>query len=158
MSSKAFGGSSKAVSMVDVTPKPEVPRAAEAEGFIRLRPSTIKAIKEGRVAKGNVFAVAELSAINAVKKTPENVLLAHPIPITGVDVRLEVNDEKCQVKALVKVTTVAKTGVELEALAGVMASLLNVFDMCKYLEKTEDGQYDVACITDIRVVSKQKGS
>ncbi|MEM2926245.1 MAG: cyclic pyranopterin monophosphate synthase MoaC [Candidatus Bathyarchaeia archaeon] len=158
MSSKGGEIISKAVSMVDITPKPEILRTAEAEGIIRLKPNTIKAIKEGKISKGNIFAVAELSAINAVKKTPENVLLAHPIPITGVDVKLEVDDKLCQVKARVKVTAVAKTGVELEALAGVMASLLNIFDMCKYLEKKEDGQYDIACITDIRVLSKRKGS
>jgi cyclic pyranopterin phosphate synthase len=157
LSSQAGERGLKAVSMVDITQKPDILRIAEAEGTIRLKASTIRAIKEGRISKGNVFAVAELSAINAVKKTPENVFLAHPIPITNVDVKLEVDEEQSQIKSRVKVTAFAKTGVELEALAGVMASLLNIFDMCKYLEKTEDGQYDVACIKDIRVVSKQKG-
>jgi len=142
--------------MVDITKKPEVVRIAIAEGIIKLKKETIQAITERKIKKGDVITAAKLAAVNAVKKTPELVFLAHPIPITSVDVSLEVNEEKSTVKSKVKVKSVGKTGVELEAITGVMASLLTVFDMCKYLEKNERGQYEVAEISNIRVIEKVK--
>lgn len=142
------------VEMVDITGKSEVYREALAEGFIKLRPETISAIAEGRVPKGDVKTAAQLAAINAVKKTPELILLAHPIPLTSVDVKVEPLEDV--VKVIVSVKAMAKTGVELEALTGVAAALLTIFDMCKQLEKDEEGQYPSTVITDIRVVKKVK--
>ena len=144
------------MSMVDITAKPEVMRVAVAEGTIRLRGETIQAIREGRVKKGDVITAAKLAAVNAVKKTPELVFLAHPIPITDVEVSIRLEEETSQVRSRVTVKSVGKTGVELEAVLGVMASLLTIFDMCKYLEKDERGQYPVTVISDIRVVEKVK--
>jgi len=144
------------LSMVDITAKPEVMRVAVAEGTIRLRGETIQAIREGRVKKGDVITAAKLAAVNAVKKTPELVFLAHPIPITDVEVSIRLEEEASQVRSRVTVKSVGKTGVELEAVLGVMASLLTIFDMCKYLEKDERGQYPVTVISDIRVVEKVK--
>ena len=103
-----------------------------------------------------MITAAKLAAVNAVRKTPELVFLAHPIPITNVNVSLEVDEERSTVRSRVKVKSVGKTGVELEAIIGVMASLLTVFDMCKYLEKNELGQYEVANISNIKVVEKVK--
>ena len=140
--------------MVDITGKQEVYREARAEGFIRLKPETVKAIVHGKIPKGDVLTAAQLACINAVKKTPELVLLAHPIPITSVSV--SVKPVEGGVEASVTVKAVSKTGVELEALTGVMAALLTVFDMCKQLEKDEKGQYPSTVITDIKVTWKMK--
>lgn len=142
------------IHMVDITGKPEVYREARAEGFIKLKPSTIKAIKEGRVPKGDVVTVAKIAAINAVKMTPNLIVLSHPIPITGIDVDVECIDSSLKVSVTVR--SESKTGVELEALVGVAAALINIFDMVKPLEKDEYGLYPESLIYDIRIVSKVK--
>lgn len=141
--------------MVDITGKGEVYREATATGFIKLRPETVKLIREGRVEKGDIRSIASIAAILAVKKTPEIVPLTHNIPITGVDVRIEVEDEGVRVYVTVKTT--ARTGVEMEALTGVAAALLAIWDMVKKYEKDEAGQYPFTYITDIRVLEKKKG-
>jgi cyclic pyranopterin phosphate synthase len=144
-------------SMVDVTAKPEVTRSATAEGVIRLKAETIRAINEHRVTKGDVLTTAELAAINAVKKTSDMVFLAHPIPITAVKATLDVDAETATITATVTVQSLGRTGVEIEALMGVMTALLTVFDMCKYLEKDDTGQYPVTQISDVKVLRKRKG-
>lgn len=144
-------------SMVDVTEKPEVTRSATAVGMIQLKAETIKAISEKRMAKGDVLTTAELAAINAVKKTPDMVFLAHPIPITSVKTTLDVDAETATITATVTVQSLGRTGVEIEALMGVMTALLTVFDMCKYLEKDDAGQYPITRISDIKVLRKRKG-
>lgn len=149
-------GVSSTVGMVDIGEKPIVRRSAKAEGFLRLKPETLKVVKEGKVKKGDIFTTSKLAAITAAKKTPELVLLAHPIPLTDVKVSLTIDEERSGMKATVEVKSIARTGVELEALLGVMACLLNVFDMCKYLEKDERGQYPATSFMDIRVVEKSK--
>jgi cyclic pyranopterin monophosphate synthase len=140
--------------MVDITDKPPLFRRAFACGSIRLRDATIEAIKSGRVKKGDVLTTARIAAILAVKETPRLIPMCHPIPITGLEVRFEVG--KGQVKALVTVSSEGKTGVEMEALAGVSAALLNVWDMVKYLEKDETGNYPDTAIEEIRVTEKKK--
>ncbi len=142
------------VSMVDITTKEIVRREAVAEGFIKLRNETIRRVREGRIEKGDVFSVATIAAIMAVKNTPNIVPLTHNIPITSVKVDYEVMDEG--IKVIVAVKTDAKTGVEMEALTGVMAALLAIWDMVKKYEKDERGQYPWTRITDVRVVSKVK--
>jgi cyclic pyranopterin phosphate synthase len=139
--------------MVDVSRKDESIRIATAEGFIRLKGETVKAIVEDRVAKGNVLAVANVAAVLAVKKTPELIPMCHPIPITSVQVSFDVEDEGIKARCTVK--SVGKTGVEMEALTGVSVALLTVWDMVKSLEK-EDGQYPSTVIEGIKVVEKVK--
>jgi cyclic pyranopterin phosphate synthase len=145
----------KLAGMVDITEKPAVFRRATASGTIRLRESTIKAIIAGNVKKGDVLTTARLAAILAVKDTPRLIPLCHPIPITGLDVFFDLEEER--VRATVTVTSVGKTGVEMEALTGVSAALLNVWDMVKYLEKDETGNYPETEIEKIRVLQKRKG-
>lgn len=140
--------------MVEITEKPAVGRRAVAIGAIRLRPSTVQAIRDGEVAKGDVLTVARVAAIQAVKETPRTIPMCHPIPITGVEVAFELLADA--VVAEVIVTSVGRTGVEMEALAGVSAALLNVWDMVKSREKDETGNYPSTCIEDIRVVEKRK--
>lgn len=141
--------------MVDITSKETVLREAVAEGVIRLRKETVRRIIEGRVEKGDVFTVSRIAAINAVKNTWNILPLCHNIPITHVQVEYEVIDDE-RIKAVVKVKTTAKTGVEMEALTGVAIALLNIWDMVKKYEKDPQGQYPHARIEYIRVVSKTK--
>ncbi len=142
------------MAMVDIGEKPLTERKAVARGALRLKPTTIEAIKSNRVKKGDVFSVSEVSAIQAVKGTSQLLPLCHQIPITSVDVSFSLLDD-----AVVCTCTVSahyRTGVEMEALCGVGVGLLNVWDMVKYLEKDEKGQYPDTRIEDIRVLSKQK--
>jgi cyclic pyranopterin phosphate synthase len=142
--------------MVDITDKPESVRVAKAEGVITLKQETLRAIREKRVEKGDVLAAAKLAAIHAVKKTPDLILLAHPILISGVNVRLEIDEEHATIKMILMVQSQGKTGVELEALLGVTVGLLTIFDMCKYLEKNAQGQYENTNISNVRVIEKLK--
>jgi len=142
------------VKMVEISNKPDVVRIATAEGFIKLERETVKRILEGKIEKGNVIAVAKIAAIQAVKHTWEIIPLCHPIPITGVDVTFEIKEEK--VKVVVTVKSIAKTGVEMEALTGVSAALLAIWDMVKAYEKDRRGQYPSTVIEGIKVTKKVK--
>lgn len=143
------------MSMVDITGKKIVYREAVAEGIIRLKPETIKRIREGNVEKGDVLTVSKIVATQAVKKTPDLIPLCHNIPITHVSVEYEfIGDDKIRVRVTVKTT--AKTGVEMEALTGVSMALLNIWDMVKRYEKDEHGQYPDTWIEYIRVAEKIK--
>ena len=144
----------KLAGMVDITKKPPVHRTATASGSIWLKESTIEAIRSGHVKKGDVLATARLAAILAVKDTPRLIPLCHAIPITGLKVHFELEQER--IRAKVTVTSVGKTGVEMEALTGVAVALLNVWDMVKYLEKDETGNYPETEIAEIKVLSKKK--
>jgi cyclic pyranopterin monophosphate synthase len=145
----------KLAGMVDITEKPPVFRKATAAGSIRLQEATIEAIRSGRVKKGDVFTTARLAAILAVKDTPRLIPLCHPIPITGLEVNFEIEGRR--VRATVTVSSLGKTGVEMEALTGVAAALLNVWDMVKYQEKDETGNYPETEISGIMVCEKKKG-
>ena len=140
--------------MVEISEKRDVVRIARAEGFIRLRKETLEKLKRKKIKKGNVIAAAQIAAIQAVKRTWEIIPLCHPIPITGVDAEISIEDDG--VRVTVTVTTVAKTGVEMEALTGVSVALLTVWDMVKAYEKNEKGQYPCTVIEKIRVVEKVK--
>jgi cyclic pyranopterin phosphate synthase len=144
----------KLAGMVDITEKPPVFRKATATGSIRLQEATIEAIKSAQVKKGDVLTTARLAAILAVKDTPRLIPLCHPIPITGLDVNFEIEERR--VRATVTVTSVGKTGVEMEALTGVAVALLNVWDMVKYLEKDETGNYPETVIDELMVIEKRK--
>ncbi len=148
------GGSS--MGMVDISGKNNVPRSAKAEGKIELSTKSIETIEERKVKKGDVFQVAEISAIQAVKDTPNMLPHCHPIPIEGIDVNFDILGVDT-IKVVCEVKAVYKTGVEMEALAGVNAALLTIWDMVKYIEKDEDGQYPTTRINDIMVKEKIKG-
>lgn len=141
--------------MVDIGEKEESLRNAKAKGDIILRPETIKSIKDGKIKKGDVISTAQTAAILAVKNTPNLIPLCHPLPINSVEVAFEIGGEKITCEC--EVTAHYRTGVEMEGLVGVTVALLTVWDMVKYLEKDENGQYPSTRITDIEVLSKQKG-
>jgi cyclic pyranopterin phosphate synthase len=146
------------ISMADITEKAEILRRATAEGKIYLKSQTIQAIQNDEIKKGDLFSNAELAAINSIKKTSDMIFLAHPIRITEIKVYVEILEEESALQSTVMVQSIAKTGVELEAIMGVMISLLTIFDMCKYLEKDEHGQYGNTHISDINIVEKVKVS
>ncbi len=140
--------------MVDISEKNDVVRIARAEGFIKLRKGTLKAIKEDNISKGNVFATARIAGIMAGKKTHELIPLCHQIPLTSISVDFFI--EKDGVKTVVEVKSVGKTGVEMEAITATAVSLLTIWDMVKSLEKDETGNYPETEIRDIRVIEKKK--
>ena len=140
--------------MVDISKKEVVFRRAVAEGTIELREETIKRIKEGKVEKGDVFEIAKIGALLGVKQTTQIMPFCHPIPIEDVKVDFEVG--KNFIKVRVEVKTHAKTGVEMDALSGVMGALLNIWDVVKKYEKDERGQYPYTRIKEVRVVEKEK--
>ena len=143
------------MSMVDVTAKPEVYREAKAKGTIKLKSETIRLIRVGKIEKGDPFHVAKVAGILAAKNTSSLIPLCHPLPLTSVEVKLQiVDDSKVEVETTVK--TRAQTGVEMEALAAAATALLTVWDMTKQYEKDADGQYPSTSIQNLHVVHKVK--
>ncbi|HKZ93554.1 MAG TPA: cyclic pyranopterin monophosphate synthase MoaC [Candidatus Bathyarchaeia archaeon] len=143
------------MTMVDVTNKPAVHREATAKGQIKLKPETIRRIKQGKIEKGDPFTVAKIAGILAAKNTSSLIPLCHPLPLTSVDVILKIlNTSTVEAEATVK--TRAQTGVEMEALTAVSTALLTVWDMTKQYEKNQKGQYPETAIHNIHVVRKVK--
>jgi cyclic pyranopterin phosphate synthase len=141
--------------MVDISKKNVVPRTAEAIGRIVLKKQTVRAIRSGKVKKGDPLAAAEIACIQAVKRTPDLIPLCHNIPIGSVNADFTVGET--WVEARCRVTAIYKTGVEMEALTGVSIGLLTIWDMVKYLEKDKEGKYPSTMIAEIRVTEKRKG-
>lgn len=141
--------------MVDISGKGSVYREAVASGRIVLREETLRAIREGTVVKGNVLATARVAATLAVKGTPALIPMCHPIPVSSIEV--DFHDRDDSIEACVRVRSLGRTGVEMEALTGVSVALLTIWDMVKSAEKDSEGQYPVTCITGIRVLEKRKG-
>ena len=146
--------SDKGVKMIDITSKNVTVRTAVAEGQIKLKKDTIKLIKQNKVTKGNVLTTAQISGIQAVKKTPNMIPLCHQLPINKIDIEFEIKDDSIIVICTVK--TESKTGVEMEALTGASVALLTIWDMVKSNEKDSSGQYPDTEIDSIRVVKKEK--
>ena len=142
------------VQMVDVGDKPDSERRAVAAGEIRLQPSTVEAISDDNVGKGDVLATARVGAIQAVKHTWETIPMCHQIPITNVDTDFSLAEDRIELR--VAVETTGKTGCEMEALEGVTTGLNVVWDMVKAVEKDDAGQYPETGIENVRVLTKEK--
>jgi len=142
------------VQMVDVGSKPDSKRRAVARGEIHLSASTIGAIRDDAVEKGDVLATARIGAVQAVKHTWETIPMCHQIPITNVDTDFDVREDR--VALTVTVETTGKTGCEMEALEGVTTGLNVVWDMVKAAEKDESGQYPGTRIDGVEVLTKEK--
>jgi cyclic pyranopterin phosphate synthase len=140
--------------MIDVSEKAVVKRKAQAGGKIFLSPKTIEEIKAGRIKKGNPLQVAEVAAMNAAKQTYLLIPYCHQIPLDMVRVDFSVHSDN--IEAVCYVNARARTGVEMEALVGVSVALNTLWDMVKYLEKDDQGQYPFTQITDLRVLKKEK--
>jgi cyclic pyranopterin phosphate synthase len=121
--------------MVDVSAKPETVREAVARATLRMKPATLRVIKEGNAPKGDVLGVARTAGIMAAKRTPELIPLCHPLRITGVDVEFTEDAKRSTLTVRARVRTVDKTGVEMEALTAAGVAALTVYDMIKAVEK-----------------------
>ena len=133
--------------MVDVSAKPMSKRRAVATGKIRLRRETLDLITNDQIAKGNVFATARIAGIQAAKQTAHLVPLCHTLPLAEVKIDVVTSNQGAEVKCTAQ--TVAQTGVEMEALVGVTAALLTIYDMCKAVDKKME-------IYDVRLMEKTK--
>jgi cyclic pyranopterin phosphate synthase len=142
------------VRMVDISEKPLSLRTSRAEGELILHPDTVDAVRFGTTKKGNVLSVSEVAGIVAAKKTSDLIPLCHQIPLSSIEISFEFLDGR--IRSICEVVATYSTGVEMEALVGVTTSLLNIWDMTKYLEKDSEGQYPTACIEKVRVVRKEK--
>jgi cyclic pyranopterin phosphate synthase len=121
--------------MVDVGAKDETPRVAVASGRIRMRPATFRMLAAGRAKKGDVLGVARLAAIQAAKRTPELIPLAHPIAITRAGVEFELERRRSAARIVATVECRGRTGVEMEALTAAAVGLLSVYDMLKAVDR-----------------------
>lgn len=121
--------------MVNVGAKPETQRTAVAEGRVLVNEHTFELIRTGGCKKGDVLTVAQLAGIMGAKRTPDLIPLCHPILISGVEVRLTLEEEPLSVKIQATVTCSGQTGVEMEALTAVSAAALTVYDMCKAVQR-----------------------
>lgn len=134
--------------MVDVSEKKETQRKAIARGYIQMSESTIQAIKDRKLKKGDVLSVAQVGGICGAKKTWDLIPMCHNILLTGADINFEVENDKIWIEATVKTT--GKTGVEMEALTAVSVAALTIYDMCKAIDKH-------MIIGDIKLISKTGG-
>ena len=134
--------------MVDVSAKDVTAREASAAGRVLLSGAAVSALRSGNVPKGDALAVARIAGIQAVKRTPELIPLAHPIAVHGVTVDLTIGDDGVDIRASVR--TADRTGIEMEALTAVAVAALALIDMVKAVDKH-------ARIMDVRVTAKSGG-
>jgi cyclic pyranopterin phosphate synthase len=134
--------------MVDVSAKAVTVREATAAGSVRVSEAVVRALRSGDVPKGDALGVARIAGIQAAKRTPELVPLAHPVAVHSVVVDLEVLDDRVDISATVR--TADRTGVEMEALTAVTVAALALVDMVKAVDKH-------TVLTDVRVVAKSGG-
>jgi cyclic pyranopterin phosphate synthase len=121
--------------MVDVGDKAVTHRRAVAEGRIHMQPETLDLISQGGHKKGDVLGIARTAGIMASKKTADLIPLCHPLPLTHVDVKLEIDSGSSTVNCTVATETRGQTGVEMEALTAVQVTLLTIYDMCKAVDR-----------------------
>jgi cyclic pyranopterin monophosphate synthase len=119
--------------MVDVSGKTETARLARAEAFVEMSATTVKLLRDRALPKGNPLEVARIAGIQAGKKTSELIPLCHPLPLTHLDVSIEVIDSGARIEAVAR--TKAETGVEMEAMTAAAVAALTLYDMCKAAEK-----------------------
>lgn len=136
--------------MVDVADKAATHRVARARGSIAVLPATLALIESGTAKKGDVLGVARIAAIQAAKRTAELVPLCHPLALTHIGVDFDIDAASSTVSCEVRVETMGRTGVEMEALTGVSVALLTIYDMCKAVDRA-------MCIENVRLLEKAGG-
>jgi cyclic pyranopterin phosphate synthase len=121
--------------MVDVSDKDVTRREATARAVVTMQTETARLISSGGIAKGDVLAVAQVAGVMAAKRTPDLIPMCHPLPISGVEFKfdLDVDDARLEIQATVRVT--GRTGVEMEALTAAAVAALTVYDMCKAVDR-----------------------
>lgn len=139
----------KRAQMVDVTEKNETKRIAVAESVLKMEPETLSRIKEGKIKKGDVLAVAQVAGIMAAKKTSDFIPMCHPLMTTKADLSF-LDDGVNTLTIQATVVTVGKTGVEMEALSAASIAALTIYDMCKAMDRGME-------ITRTRLLEKSGG-
>jgi cyclic pyranopterin phosphate synthase len=133
------------VRMVDVGAKPMSRRRAVASAEVRMLPQTARRLRD--LPKGDALATAQLAGIMAAKRTSELIPLCHPLPLSNIEVALEVHEDSVEITAVAETT--AQTGVEMEALTAASVAALTIYDMCKAIDKA-------MTIGELRLVEKTK--
>ena len=136
--------------MVDVSAKTDAARRAVARGRVRFSADAYKTIRAHGVKKGDIAGVAELAGVMGAKRTSDLIPLCHPLPITGLRVSVEPDDDARAYVVTAEVKTTGKTGVEMEALAAVMTACLTIYDMAKAVDKS-------MIIEDVKLLEKSGG-
>jgi len=136
--------------MVDITGKPDTHREAVAKGLVRMQAATLDLLKKGKVAKGDVLAVAQLAGIMAAKQTPNLIPLCHPVLIGDVKIEFSLDEKNSTVEITTTVESKGKTGVEMEVLTATAVTALTIYDMCKAVDRG-------IRIENIRLIKKSGG-
>ncbi|MBA2341787.1 MAG: cyclic pyranopterin monophosphate synthase MoaC [Pyrinomonadaceae bacterium] len=136
------------VAMVDTSAKGVTTRRAVASARVLMSPEAVAAVRESRTPKGDPIETARLAGIMAAKRTADLIPLCHPLPLTHIEVRAELQDAGVYIEA--EAATNAQTGVEMEALTAASVAALTVYDMCKAIDKR-------MTITDVRLERKTGG-
>lgn len=141
--------------MVDVGGKPQTDRAATAQAKVYLRPETLEKIQRGKIAKGDVLAVAQVAGVMGAKKTPDLVPMCHPLLLTSVDIAFKEEPQpdregRCSIIVTATAKTSGPTGVEMEAMTAVSVAALTIYDMCKAVDRG-------ISISDVWLLSKSGG-
>ncbi len=140
--------------MIDISEKKIILRDAMATGTIHLKMDTVKKITGREVKKGDVIETAKIAGTMAVKNTSANIPYCHPIPVSAIDFEFKINEDN--IESSCHVRAIYRTGVEMEAINGVLTSLLTIWDMVKYLEKDDTGNYPETSIYNVHVIYKKK--
>jgi len=126
--------------MVDVSAKHSTERIATAQATVFMLPLTLEKIQQGKIAKGDVLAVAQVAGVMGAKKTPDLIPMCHPLLITSVDISFKEEskpnrDGQCAVHIFATVKTTGQTGVEMEAMTAATVAALTIYDMCKAIDR-----------------------
>ena len=141
--------------MVDVSAKGSTERVATAQGRVFMLPETLEKIQRGKIAKGDVLAVAQVAGVMGAKRTPDLIPMCHPVLLTNIDINFKEEsqpdlDGRCSITITATAKTTGQTGVEMEAMTAVSVAALTIYDMCKAVDKSMS-------FSDIYLLSKSGG-
>ncbi|WP_094606903.1 Cyclic pyranopterin monophosphate synthase [Sporomusa silvacetica DSM 10669] len=136
--------------MVDVSEKNDTVRSATAQAIVHMQPATLQVIKSGGIQKGDVLGVAQVAGIMGAKQTSSLIPMCHPLMLTSVDIKFEMDELNSSIIIRCQVKTTGKTGVEMEAISGVSIAALTIYDMSKAIDRWME-------ITDIKLMEKMGG-
>jgi len=141
--------------MVDVSAKDSTERVGTAQATVLMLPATLAKIQQGKIAKGDVLAVAQVAGVMGAKKTPDLIPMCHPLLITSVDISFKEEsqpnqDGLCAIHIYATVKTTGQTGVEMESMTAASVAALTIYDMCKAIDRGMS-------FTDVCLLSKSGG-
>lgn len=136
--------------MVDVSGKQDTARTAVAQAVVHMQPETLQAIKEGVIRKGDVLAVAQVAGIMGAKQTSGLIPMCHPLMLSGIDIKFDLDEDNSQIFIRATVKTTGKTGVEMEAITAATIAAVTIYDMAKAVDRWME-------IGEIKLLEKQGG-